>query len=128
MRHRLKPRAHGEPQPDRHVAMRLFDYELAEVDRRAASAGLSRSAFLRAVLQADGDACAVLRGTIAERDELIARLENEAEDRDRCFGLRVAGLESQLEGARLRYARDVAGWERSEVVERRRQTHSLLYG
>jgi len=76
VRHRAQPRAQGEPQPDRHVATRLFADELAEVDRRADSAGLSRSAFQRAVLLADGGVCGVLRATIAERDERIAILED----------------------------------------------------
>jgi len=76
MRHRAQPRAQGEPQPDRHVATRLFADELAEVDRRADSAGLSRSAFQRAVLLADGGVCAVLRETIAERDERVAILRS----------------------------------------------------
>jgi hypothetical protein len=128
VRHRAKPRANGEPQPDRHIATRLFADELAEVDRRAASAGLSRFAFLRAALLANGDTCAVLRATIAERDERIARLEEEAKERQRCLTIRLAGLESQLESARLQYARDVAGWERSDVAERRRQAQSLFYG
>lgn len=72
--------------------------------------------------------CAVLQATIAERDERIVSLEEELAERDRCFGLQIAALESQLEQARLRCAREVDGWERSDVVERRRQVHALTYG
>lgn len=128
MRHRAQPRAQGEPQPDRHVATRLFADELAEVDRRADSAGLSRSAFQRAVLLADGGVCAALRATIAERDERIAILEDHLAEQARCFSLRIGGLESELERARVRYARDVAGWLPSMEFERRERERWLTYG
>jgi hypothetical protein len=106
------------------VATRLFADELAEVDRRADSAGLSRSAFQRAVLLADGDVCAVLRATIVEREDRIAILEEQA----RCFSFRIAGLESELDRARLRYARDVEGWLPSMEFERRERERWLTYG
>jgi hypothetical protein len=124
----------GDPQPENFVATRLFDDELVEADLRAAAAGLSRAGYLRALLLADGDACAALRAaiaerdeSIAERDELIARLEEEARLRTRDFGMRVAALESQLERARLHAAR-ADGWERSDELERRRQARELFYG
>jgi hypothetical protein len=97
------------------------------VDRRAEAVRLSRAAYLRELLLAGADACAVLRSALADRDELIARLEEEARKAERCFGLRLAGLEAELERARLASAR-ASGWERSDVAERRRQAHSLFYG
>ena len=127
-RHRVKPRPRGEPQPERQSTTWLTGAERAEVDRRAATAGLSRSAFQRAVLLADGGVCAVLQATIAEREERIASLEEQLAERDRCFGLQIAALESQLEKDRLRCAREVDGWELSDVVERRWQAHELTYG
>ena len=127
-RHRVKPRPRGEPQPNRQVTAWVLPEEQADVDRAAASAGLSRAAFVRTVLLADGGVADVLRAVIAERDERIASLEEQLAERDRCFGLQVAALESQLERARLRCAREVDGWELSDVVERRWQAHALTYG
>jgi hypothetical protein len=46
----------------------------------------------------------------------------------RCFSLRIGGLESELERARVRYARDVAGWLPSMEFERRERERWLTYG
>jgi hypothetical protein len=105
----------------------MFPNEQAEVDRRAASAGMSRAAYVRKVLLADGDACAVLRATVAEREEWIERIEQDARERERCLGARIASLEFELERARLQAAR-AGGWERSDVFERRRQAQEHFYG
>jgi hypothetical protein len=97
-RNYTKPRARGEPQPDRHVATRLFEAELGEVDRSAGAVGLSRSAFLRAVLLADADVCAVLRATIADLEGQLA-----------ASTARSASLAAQLTALHERHAREVAG-------------------
>jgi hypothetical protein len=127
-RARANPRPSGEPQPDLFVATRLFVDELAEVDRRAVSAGLSRAAYLRAVLLADGDATAALRAALAERDAWVSRVEEEGREREKALAARIASLEAQLERAQVRLVREVEGWQPSLEVERRRQVHSLFYG
>jgi hypothetical protein len=102
----------------------MFESEQAEVDRRAASAGMSRSAWARAVLLADADACAVLRDAVAERDAWIGRIEQDAAEREGRLAARIASLEVELERARLQAAR-AAGWQRSDVLDRRRQEQEL---
>jgi hypothetical protein len=80
------------------------------------------------VLLADGGVCAVLRATIAERDERIAILEDQLAEQTRCFSLRLGGLERELDRARVRYARDVEGWLPSMEFERRERERWLTYG
>jgi hypothetical protein len=112
------------------VGTRLTDAELERVDDRAADAGMSRAAWIRAVLLA-GDADAVLGATLAERDAdhaiQIARIEGDARDRERALVERIATLEFRLERARLERAR-ADGWLPSDLAERRRLEREMFYG
>jgi hypothetical protein len=89
----------------------------------ASAVGLSRSAFLRAVLLADADVCAVLQVRIAELEALLAG-----------HGARAASLEAQLIALRDRHARDVAALyglldgNTSSEAELRRQAKEAWWG
>jgi hypothetical protein len=116
-------RPHSEPKPDKLVGTRLFDDEIAELDRRAGAVGLSRAAFLRAAILADANACAVLRATITDLEAQRTYLTG-----------RVAELEAQLAATNERHAREVAGlrgWRDggiSSVAERQEIADWHAYG
>jgi hypothetical protein len=114
-----KRRAQGEPRASKSVTAHLTSDELAEVDRRADAAGLSRSALLREALLAGADACNVLRATIADLEARVAH-----------YGGQIAILETQLAATRERHAREAAGWRGLSLyeLEQRRQEQWLLYG
>jgi hypothetical protein len=116
-----KRRAEGAPRADRLVATHLTAEEVVEVDRRAGAVGLSRSAFVRAVLLADAEVCAVLGARIAELEAQGAGLS-----------ARLAMREAQLAERAYRHERDVASLRglldlTSREAERRREAESWYF-